>query len=87
MQVELSPSLNEFIAAKIKAGDYVDAGEVIRDSLRRWKEQEEHVRGEPAWLEDEILKGIESADEPVVETFWDDLRNELHQEIKGAEPG
>ena len=37
MKIELAPSLDKFIAEKIKNGDYRDAAEVIRDSLRRWK--------------------------------------------------
>lgn len=35
MAIALAPSLDRFIASKIKTGNYVDAREVIRDSLRR----------------------------------------------------
>ena len=80
MKIDLSPSLDKFIAEKIKSGDYVDMSEVIRDSLRRWKEQEEFLRAGNDWLEQEIQEGLDSADLPVGKTFWTELQTELHQE-------
>ena len=80
MKIDLSPSLDKFVAEKIKNGDYVDVSEVIRDSLRRWKEQEELLRADTDWLEQEIQEGIDSADLPTSKTFWTDLRTELHNE-------
>lgn len=83
MKIELAPQLVKFVAAKIKNGDYVDAGEVIRASLRRWKEQEEsHLRVDLDWVEQEIQDGLESADLPETKTFWTDLRQEVHREHK-----
>lgn len=80
MKIDLAPSLDKFVAEKIKTGDYVDVGEVIRDSLRRWKEQEDFLRADSDWLEQEIQEGIDSPDLPADKTFWTDLRSELHQE-------
>lgn len=80
MKIDLSPSLDKFVTEKIKSGDYVDMSEVIRDSLRRWKEQEELLRAGNDWLEQEIQEGIDSADLPAGKTFWTDLRTELHRE-------
>ncbi|MBI5387321.1 MAG: type II toxin-antitoxin system ParD family antitoxin [Verrucomicrobia bacterium] len=82
MKIGLAPSLGKFVAEKIKTGDYVDAGEVIRDGLRRWKEQEEILRADPDWLEREIQEGVDSADLPANRAFWTDLRKELHREHK-----
>jgi putative addiction module CopG family antidote len=84
MKIDLSPSLDKFVSEKIKSGDYVDVGEVIRDSLRRWKEQEKALQASADWLEQEIQEGLDSADLPASKTFWTDLRTELHQEHTGG---
>ena len=84
MKIDLSPSLDKFVAEKIKSGDYVDVAEVIRDSLRRWKEQEKTLQADTDWLEQEIQEGLDSADLPAGKTFWTDLRTELHQEHAGG---
>lgn len=80
MKIDLSPSLDKFVAEKITSGDYVDVSEVIRDSLRRWKEQEKGLQAGTEWLEQEIQEGLESPDLPASKTFWTDLRTELHRE-------
>jgi len=80
MRVALAPNLEKFVARKLKTGTYWDASEVIRESLRRWKEQEE-IRGfAPEWLEQEIQEGLDSPDLPSGPGFWRDLRKELHRE-------
>lgn len=83
MQIELPPSLGQFVAEKIKNGDYVDVSEVIRDSLRRWKEQEELLRADTGWLEQQLVEGVNSPDVPAKETFWKELKGELHKENSG----
>lgn len=80
MKIDLSPVLDKFVAEKIKNGGYVDVSEVIRDSLRCWKEREELLRADADWLEQEIQEGIDSPDLPASKTFWTDLRTELHNE-------
>ena len=80
MKVSLVPNLEKFVAEKIKSGDYQDSSEVIRDSLRRWKEREEAASIEREWLEREIQEGFESPDLPATKTFWKDLSKELHEE-------
>ena len=84
MKIELAPQLSKFVTGKIESGDYVDAGEVIRDSLRRWKEQEGALRADLDWLEEAIQDGLDSADLPATKTFWSDLRRELHHEHKSG---
>jgi putative addiction module CopG family antidote len=84
MKIELTPNLDKFVAEKIKNGDYIDAAEVIRDSLRRWKEQEEILQMDPDSLEQEIQEGLDSFDLPASKTFWKDLRQELHREHKNG---
>jgi len=80
MKVSLVPNLEKFVTDKIKSGDYQDSSEVIRDSLRRWKEREEAASLEREWLEREIQEGFDSPDLPVTKPFWKELRKELHEE-------
>ena len=78
MRVALAPSLEKCVSRKIKKGAYLDASDVIRESLRRWKEQEETGRAAPDWLEREIQECLASPDLRGGPGFWRDLRKELH---------
>src|SRR5258706_579676 len=69
MKISLVPNLEKFVAEKIKSGDYQDHSEVIRDSLRRWKEREEAGVLEREWLEREIQEGFDSPDLPLTKAF------------------
>jgi putative addiction module CopG family antidote len=35
MNISLSPQMTRFIRGKVKAGEYTDASEVVRDAVRR----------------------------------------------------
>jgi putative addiction module CopG family antidote len=82
MKIELAPSLDKFVEKKIRNGDFLDAGEVVRESLRRWKEQEECLGLDERWLEAQIQAGCESEDLRGGRGFWNSLRKELHREFK-----
>ena len=84
MKISLAPGLDKFVAEKVKTGNYLDAGEVIREGLRRWKEQEATGLVETAGLEQEIQEGLDSPDLPSSKAFWSDLRKELHREHKNG---
>jgi len=84
MKVALAPSLEKFVSRKIKAGAYIDASDVIRESLRRWRDQEETGRTAPEWLEEEIQEGLDSPDLTGGAAFWRDLRTEVHKEHKNG---
>ncbi|MBI2949478.1 MAG: type II toxin-antitoxin system ParD family antitoxin [Verrucomicrobia bacterium] len=84
MKIALAPALEKFVSKKIRTGTYLDASDVIRESLRRWREQEERGRGAPDWLEQEIQEGLDSPDLPGGPGFWRDLRKELHGEHKNG---
>jgi antitoxin ParD1/3/4 len=84
MKVALAPSLEKFVSKKIKTGTYLDASDVIREILRRWKEQEEIGAFAPEWLEREIQDGLDSPDLAGGPAFWRDLRRELHTEHKNG---
>lgn len=84
MKIALAPTLEKFVSKKVKAGTYLDTSDVIRESLRRWKEQEEPGRTAPDWLEQEIQEGLDSSDLPGGPGFWRDLRKELQGERKNG---
>jgi antitoxin ParD1/3/4 len=84
MKVALAPTLEKFVCKKIKTGTYLDASDVIRESLRRWREEEKIGRGVPDWLEQAIQEGLDSPDLPGGPGFWRDLRKELHNEHKNG---
>ena len=80
MKVDLAPTLEKFVSKKVKARAYLDASEVIRESLRRWREQEAAGTSRSDWLEQEIQEGLDSPDLAGGPAFWRDLRKELHAE-------
>lgn len=84
MKVALAPTLEKFVSKKIKTGTYLDASDVIRESLRRWREEEKIGRVSPERLEEEIQEGLESPDLQSGPDFWRDLRKELHGERKSG---
>jgi putative addiction module CopG family antidote len=86
MKVALAPTLEKFVRKKIKTGTYLDASDVIRESLRRWRE-EESGRGGMDWLEREIQEGLDSPDLQGGPGFWRSLRKELHTEHKNGSRG
>jgi antitoxin ParD1/3/4 len=84
MKLELAPNLEKFVSRKLKTGTYLDASDVLRESLRRWKEQEESAVMAQVWLEQEIRKGIDSPEVVGDSAFWRELRAELHGEHENA---
>ena len=84
MKVAFAPSLEKFVSKKLKTGTYLDASDVIRESLRRWREQEQAGGLAPDWLEQEIQEGLDSPDLAGGPGFWRDLRSELHKEHKNG---
>ena len=84
MKVALAPTLEKFVSKKLKTGGYLDASEVIRESLRRWKQQEEAGRATLDWLEEQLLEGLDSPDLAGGPAFWRELRGELHREHRNG---
>jgi len=84
MKVALAPGLGKFVRTKIKRGVYRDASEVIRESLRRWKAQEEAGWAALDWLEQGIQEGLDNPEMSGGPGFWRDLRKELHSEHKNG---
>jgi len=60
MNVSLTPKLEGFIRAKVKAGDYNNASEVIREAVRLLQERDADRKIELAALKRSIREGEES---------------------------
>jgi len=58
--VSLTPELDHFIAAKVEAGHYVNASEVMRSALRLLERDEREHEEKMAALRTGIDKGIAS---------------------------
>ena len=61
--VSLTPELEQFIQAKLTSGIYHSASEVIREGLRLLKERDQLQEMNLAALREEILKGVQQADQ------------------------
>ena len=59
MNVSLTPELEEMVNRKVKSGLYNSASEVIREGLRRLREDDELKNLRREELRREILKGME----------------------------
>lgn len=75
LQINLTPSLKEFVAGKVAAGGFGSPEEFVLSLLRQAQKRE-------AWDKVEALvrEGLESGPAlPVDEKFWDDLHRELNE--------
>ncbi|HEV2961929.1 MAG TPA: type II toxin-antitoxin system ParD family antitoxin [Candidatus Angelobacter sp.] len=62
MNVNLGPTLDEFVAKLLKTGLYQSQSEILREGLRLLKEREELKKIRLMELKKEIARGIEEAD-------------------------
>ncbi len=62
MNVNLGPTLDEFVANLLKTGLYQSQSEVLREALRLLKQREEWKSVRLAELKKEIALGIHQAD-------------------------
>jgi len=60
MNINLSPEMEKFVQSKVDTGFYSNASEVVRDAIRRMREEEEKVAAMRAALkigDDQLDKG------------------------------
>jgi antitoxin ParD1/3/4 len=60
MNVSLTPELERFVNDKVKSGLYSSASEVVREGLRRLREEDELRELKLAELRRDIRQGLES---------------------------
>lgn len=65
MNVSLTPKLEGFVKAKVKAGNYNNASEVVREALRLMQREDEALRErKAARLREALGAGLEGPDAP-----------------------
>jgi putative addiction module CopG family antidote len=62
MDVSLKPELEQFIADKIKAGQYANVDDVVNEALEFLKDREEFTPQHEAYLGREVRRGLEQLD-------------------------
>jgi putative addiction module CopG family antidote len=62
MDVLLKPELEQFVADKVKAGQYADASDIVNEALEVLKEQEQFTPQHEAYLRREVRRGLEQLD-------------------------
>jgi antitoxin ParD1/3/4 len=77
MNVSLTPELEQFVQAKLDSGMYHSASEVIREGLRLLKERDQFQEMKLAALREEILKGLQQAEQGLFSDLsFDDIKAE-----------
>ncbi len=79
MNVSLTPELETLVNEKVKSGNYNSASEVVRESLRLLKEQDELKQIRREELRREVMKGVTDIREGRYRTY--DSAEELADEI------
>ena len=59
MNIVLKPELEQFIADKVRAGQYANVDEIVNEALGVLKEQEEFSPQHEAYLRREINRGLD----------------------------
>lgn len=62
MNVSLTPELEKFVSAKVEAGRYNSASEVVREALRLMEERDQNRAARLAEFNQELGRRIESLD-------------------------
>ena len=75
LTLSLPPELEGFVREQVDSGQYVTAGEVVRDALELLRERHEHNQTKLNWLRAEIQKGIDSG--PATPLDFDDLKRRI----------
>jgi antitoxin ParD1/3/4 len=62
MNVSLTPELEKFVSAKVRAGRYTSASEVVREALRLLEEHDQERAGQLAGFNRELGRRLASLD-------------------------
>ncbi len=62
MDLLLKPELQNFVADKIKAGQYANVNDIVNEALEVLRDQEDFTPEHEAYLRRELRRGIEQLD-------------------------
>jgi putative addiction module CopG family antidote len=80
MNISLPPRMARFIRGKVKAGQYTNASEVVRDAVRHMQEAEAAKKDRQALLDDDFEVRITAGER-------EDIRRRVQQGVKDLEDG
>lgn len=93
LNVSLTPTLQEYVRAKVKSGVYDSASEVIRESLRALREQEKaaktywaDVRQKIRLARDQIAAGKTVDGDTAMDEILNELNVTIPQKRKRKQP-
>jgi antitoxin ParD1/3/4 len=78
MHINLSPEMEKFVQSKVETGFYSNASEVIRDAIRRMREEEEKT----AALRAALKVGDDQLDKGEGVPYTPDLLNRVTEKAK-----
>lgn len=79
MSISLPPQMAKFIRGKVKAGQYTDASEVVRDALRHMQEAE---AADMNWLRREVRAGFDDIENGDYSDYDDAGLTDLAERVK-----
>jgi len=62
MNISIKPELENFLAEKLKSGQYANASDLVNDAIEALKEQEEFTPEHEVYLRREVNKGLVQLD-------------------------
>jgi putative addiction module CopG family antidote len=62
MKIELPPEMERFVERKVRAGEYSNPGDLVRDAIQVLMDQEALTPEQAAYLREEVGRGIAQAD-------------------------
>ena len=74
MQVTLTKDLEKFVLQKVKTGGYADPSEVVRDTLRTFREKDDPAEIDSQELADLLLPAVRGRHRPLTARHFDQLR-------------
>lgn len=84
MNISLPPKMARFIRGKVKAGQYTNASEVVRDAVRHMQEAEAAQKWLHGDLNGPLLPGEQESVRARVRQGIEDLENGRHEEFDEA---
>lgn len=74
MNITLTKDLEKFVTAKVRAGGYTDASEVVRDALRTFRSKDDPAESDSQELADLLLPAVRGPHRPLTDHHFEQLR-------------
>ena len=74
MKVTLTKDLEKFVSAKVRAGGYTDASEVVREALRTFRSKDDPAELDSQELAELLLPAVRGKHRPLTARHFQQLR-------------